>query len=332
MFFGCCLAIALINVVPIYAANKTEIKKINLDIRLDPYEDMLGLNIETKKDNYDVMDFEWKGGIEPGRGPAAKEEKAEHNTEELLEDEDYTKLEEDYTILGENECLVELCAADEYFFGTMRQKDIRLRGIESICTKAIRKDNGSTLLLTLQVPGVDKIVGKVEHAILSPDGLAEWESALGAYEYQVALYKDNKKIGRYHRTGGTSYNFSALIQEPGIYYYKIIPFSYSGKKGAASESSRMKIETEKTKEEQSYGWNKNEKGWWYCLEDGTYLQDNWLEDGGKWYFFDEDGYMLSNEWKQWKKKWYFLGEDGIMLIDTKTLDGFYVDVNGILIK
>lgn len=56
-------------------------------------------------------------------------------------------------------------------------------------------------------------------------------------------------------------------------------------------------------------WEKNDTGWWYQLDDGTWPASTWFHDlaDGNWYYFDQDGYMLS---------------------DTTTPDGYRVDLSG----
>lgn len=61
------------------------------------------------------------------------------------------------------------------------------------------------------------------------------------------------------------------------------------------------------------GWQKNETGWWYAHEDGSYTKAGWEMIGGKWYHFDEEGYMESNKWVIGKETSYYLGDDGAMV-------------------
>ena len=58
----------------------------------------------------------------------------------------------------------------------MEQKDIKLSGIEAVCTKAVRKDNGSTLILTIELPGLQDYIGRIEYASFTGK-MAHWEGA-----------------------------------------------------------------------------------------------------------------------------------------------------------
>lgn len=55
-------------------------------------------------------------------------------------------------------------------------------------------------------------------------------------------------------------------------------------------------------------WKRDNVGWWYQNDDGSYQQNRWLQDtDGKYYYFNESGYMLS---------------------DTTTPDGYQVGTDG----
>lgn len=56
------------------------------------------------------------------------------------------------------------------------------------------------------------------------------------------------------------------------------------------------------------GWVKDNKGWWYKKDDGTYPKSEWFQDkDGKWYFFNSDGYMLADTLSD---DGYWLGRSG----------------------
>ena len=40
------------------------------------------------------------------------------------------------------------------------------------------------------------------------------------HAYMVLLYRNSKRIGHPHKTQGTTYDFSPLMRERGIYHYK----------------------------------------------------------------------------------------------------------------
>ncbi|KXB57293.1 GA module, partial [Gemelliphila asaccharolytica] len=74
------------------------------------------------------------------------------------------------------------------------------------------------------------------------------------------------------------------------------------------------------------GWQKDEKGWWYLRENGTYPAGEWEPVGEKWYHFDPQGYMQTG-WLNLDGTWYYLNADGSMAKDT-WIGTYYVDANG----
>lgn len=63
------------------------------------------------------------------------------------------------------------------------------------------------------------------------------------------------------------------------------------------------------------GWNRNDKGWWYCTDaiNKCYYtsKDGWKLIDGDWFIFDDNGYALQNTWYHDENdgKDYYLGDD-----------------------
>ena len=76
-------------------------------------------------------------------------------------------------------------------------------------------------------------------------------------------------------------------------------------------------------------WRKDNRGWWYQLNDGSYPQSSWKQINGKWYYFESDGYMKTG-WLQDASGWYYLGSDGGMCTGWVQVDNswYYFDRNG----
>jgi len=62
------------------------------------------------------------------------------------------------------------------------------------------------------------------------------------------------------------------------------------------------------------GWEKNDVGWWYTHEDGSYTMNDWEQIEGKYYYFDGNGYMLHDTVTP---DGYYVGSDGVW-VDQKT--------------
>ncbi|MFI3096986.1 RICIN domain-containing protein [Streptococcus suis] len=82
------------------------------------------------------------------------------------------------------------------------------------------------------------------------------------------------------------------------------------------------------------GWKKDNKGWWYQNEDGSYPKNDWKFVDKKWYYFDNSGYMLTG-WQTIKGEFYYLQPDGRMAASQwiKHLNNwYYVDKSGKRVK
>lgn len=121
-------------------------------------------------------------------------------------------------------------------------------------------------------------------------------------------HKDNKNksgLGSYHYHCG---GYSAHLHENGVCPYQSTQPAKAETQNAETRAAEIVPETQPKQE--NYGWQKDEKGWWFLNEDSTYPK---------------------TAWKEIDKKWYYFGDDGYMLVDTVTPDGLKVDKNGALI-
>lgn len=97
-------------------------------------------------------------------------------------------------------------------------------------------------------------------------------------------------------------------------------------------STVLKIEDGNFSKTSSSGeWIKDNIGWWYKNQNGTYPADEWKLINGKWYYFDKVGYMKTG-WILSNNVWYYLNKDGSMAVNCTTPDGYTVDENGAWIK
>lgn len=58
------------------------------------------------------------------------------------------------------------------------------------------------------------------------------------------------------------------------------------------------------------GWQKDQFGWWYVHNDGTYTKDGFEQIDGVWYYFDCDGYMLADKEVEYNGKIYKFDSNG----------------------
>lgn len=158
--------------------------------------------------------------------------------------------------------------------------------------------------------------------------LAVWEPVEDAYQYQVYLYCDEKKVAEI-RTKKEQYEFEKKMTKAGDYMFRVralakgreyrdgfwseysdsiyidadfaelmenggvIDTNTSGP-GAKTDGSGP---TKATGVVYKAGWVQDSVGWWYRREDGSWPVLAWWQDpaDGTWYYFNEQGYMVTGE-------------------------------------
>ena len=119
--------------------------------------------------------------------------------------------------------------------------------------------------------------------------------------------------------------------QPNNFSDHVDPYPYLASRGISREQFKHDIEHGLVFEP---GWKKNDTGYWYVKEDGSYPKEQFEKIDGTWYYFDGLGYMLSDKWKKrpdgtwyyfdksgematgWKlisNKWYYFKDDGEMV-------------------
>ena len=78
-------------------------------------------------------------------------------------------------------------------------------------------------------------------------------------------------------------------------------------------------------------WIKDDNGWKYRNEDGTYVNNGWKAISSKWYYFNNSGYMVTG-WLQDGNKWYYLESTGKMATGWKQISGswYYFESSGLM--
>lgn len=121
--------------------------------------------------------------------------------------------------------------------------------------------------------------------------------------------------------------YAQYAAAPDIQNYAIWQFSSTGLIPGISVRFDMDLLKDASlldPEKPKTGWQKNDKGWWYVREDGTYPTAQWEKIGSDWYYFDKEGYMMANQWQQESGNWYYLGADGAMVTNSQ----IYLDASG----
>ena len=95
------------------------------------------------------------------------------------------------------------------------------------------------------------------------------------------------------------------------------------------------------------GWSKKDGHWFYQLEDGSYIVNEWKQINGTWYYLNKSGAMqtgwvkdkgiwyylnqsgaMETGWFTVSDKWYYANESGALAINTTTPDGYTVNADG----
>ena len=78
-----------------------------------------------------------------------------------------------------------------------------------------------------------------------------------------------------------------------------------------------------------FGWQLDDVGWWYRINEKEYIKNGWAAIDGKLYCFNEKGYMVTG-WVQIGENWYFLETDGHMVTGNYKIDKtlFHFDKTG----
>lgn len=249
--------------------------------------------------------------------------------------------------------VVELYADQGYYFHITKPGNIKVSGAGAQFVKASRKENGSLLVVTVKLTGLDSFLGEIQEARWGTDGRGSWEAAAGAFLYRLQLKTPAGKVIR-AETGGLEYDFSPLMQKEGDYHFQVRPVAEGGKTGewtqggmislskdqAAANAVRYKVDyrlhftgEEKTpsncrKEYLNTGWQKENGKVWYRNPDGSYIQNNWLLEGTDWYYFGGDGYRKTDAYVTWGGKEYYVESDGRMLVSGTAPDGRKADGTG----
>lgn len=320
---------AMMLVVPMSTQAATKINKLNIKVSVDEEDDNLEpeikFDIKNKKfsiNNYTVINYNYD--TEETNGPSFD---SESNSDKTTYDKSKPFV-----------CKLELSADDDYYFATLKKEDIKINGLNANCTKASRKDSGKTLILTIELPGLETRLNAVENINLSQDGILTWDKVENADEYEIRVFKDNKSIGQVYKTGGTKFNVNPKLLKTGSYICKVRALSGENKtkyylsndiiideQTADSNLSEYKIIYEKTglngpsadRKPLNTGWQIKDNNYVYRLDDGMFLQNTWLLDRNIWYFFDENGYMIKNTNINWKNKTYSFDNTGKMIPTVK---------------
>lgn len=273
--------------------------------------------------------------------------------------EDVTVKNDDGEWISGDEPRVEITleADSDYYFDAMSKSKVRLRGDKATYVTSSRRDNKSTLVVTIKLGALEgglEIEGVEWEADDSP--VAKWDEVSGARSYQVRLYRDDKSVGSAVSTTNEYYDFSGSLTKEGDYYFKVRAVDGNSKKGEWYESDSIFVDDDMAEDYKSGShstgngttntpntplnegvWKRNNVGWWYEYPNGSYPTNGWLSIKNVWYCFDHLGYLRLGWIQAGDGKWYYCdpregSNQGAMMTNTITPDGFRVDANGVWVQ
>jgi len=333
--FFMCMTTAMMCAMPLSAQAAKVINSVSLSFDAEDFDDegVPEIEVEVKGNTYDVSEAI----------PASEYYSGDEANEQKYEGDQQTYV-------------VELSADDDYYFNITRSSKINLSGAGAEFIKASRKDNGSTLIITVKLTRMDMFLGEIPEAGWGENGMAQWEPAIGAGTYKITLRNSDGKTKRVE-TGGARYDCRPFMQKAGTYSYEVRPVGLDGKLGdwieggsievseemAAANKALFEVEYDRIYEGEqrgpgtshveykNVGWQQDESGkYWYRNPDASYIQSNWLNDNGNWYFFNADGWMVINDYASWKGKDYYFGLEGKLQTSGKAPDGRKIEAGGAL--
>lgn len=275
-----------------------------------------------------------------------------HYTLASSEDVYYTNEDDDIWERGTTPVVrVELTAKDGYYFSSMSKSKVSVSGMHGEYKTSKVMDGGSTLRVEIRLRKVAGDLTDIEENYW--DGkTAEWTEIDDADKYEVKLYRGTRTVTTVTTTGHR-YNFYPHMTSAGDYSFKVRAISNSdGEKSAWTElSDEFYISSDdvytgsgvttnpgngtgtpgNTAGSGSSGWNQNQLGWWYKMDDGNPARANWLLVNNNWYYFDVNGYMTTGL-QMIGGRWFYLnptanGTTGAMLTGVQVINGFYYYFN-----
>ena len=314
LILGLAFSLALGNSFPAVAAARKNITSVSIDIDLeDSSGDEPGdeaIDVQANSDKYYVDGYEM---IE------AKSKTAVPEIEITLKAEKY------------------------YYFTLTKRSDVRIKGDtkpEYVAGK--KRDAGKTLLIRAKLYCTQQGVGDLNVTWSKENPcVVKWDSSYDGEAYEVKLELNGKKCGVIQEVTGNerSLDVSNMIRLPGTYTAFVRECNpNSGRKSEWFEAGNQVISEEVAQKNKElygytsldeYGWQQDDKGWWYKIP-GGYVANDWLKNNDHLFYMDEKGYMITG-WKQIKGQWYYFNDKGEMLLNTVTPDGYHVDENGVCV-
>lgn len=134
------------------------------------------------------------------------------------------------------------------------------------------------------------------------------------------LWKGDKSlIGQVDKQNMTVHRWFSEKSCPGEYLY--------------NKHGYIANEVNKILESKKYGWQKDDKGWWYKNQDNSYPKSRWMEIDNYWYYFNTNGYAICSSWEKIDNKWYYFNDNCQMVTGWQYIDSkwYYFNSDGAML-
>lgn len=307
--------------IPAYAASsKEKVSTVYLDI-----------DLSAKPEQGDEVDDSLLSSISAGAA------------EYTVTSASYTNDEDEWTYgtIPEIEVTVEMVDSNKYAFKSgLKGKVSSSVGVKKVTAKRKSDDEAE---IKIQLKAVGGNIDCPEELNWTNDHVAEWEEIDGAKNYQVRLYRNDKKVATV-TTSNAYYDFASYINKAGDYTFdvKAKPEKNGDSSDWSDESDEITISSADASRissmvpdnsSSSYnnsnptsgsgvgpasngspagasnvgdGWKQNNNGWYYVYQ-GKVVSNSWLHDkDGRWYFINPNGYMHTGWYHDTDGRWYYL--------------------------
>ena len=181
--------------------------------------------------------------------------------------------------------------------------------------KAIKPSgmDSTVLKITMDLPSMAGRMDELGTIQFGKDGLATWDPVEGAGYYEVRLVRNSTVVGGTQTVNVTSAEFGYLMTKAASYTVKVRAGEQVNweNKGSWAASAPVYVDAAMAAQfkEASHTpgeWVKDETGWRFQNEDGTFMPEGWHLITGKWYYFGEDTYMWANAWVNTDSFYYYV--------------------------
>lgn len=241
---------------------------------------------------------------------------------------------------------ITLEANADFYFGSIGKSKVKLYGDKATYMTSSRKNDKSTLVLTVQLNALKGGL-ELETAAWESESspVATWDAIAGAQKYEVRLFRSEQAVGSVVSTSKEYYDFRKNITKPGDYFFRVRAIS-NDSKGEWLDSDSISIDEDmvndfkegnfddvEDEEPSTSGSSRNTSNSSHTTSGGsqntsgsspatpgtsesasasTSVQGTWKSDLNGWWYEYPDGSYPVGQWLQINNLWYCFDSNGYM--------------------